>query len=186
MNGETTYTAAFENAAFTTQTKTVADIASLGHAYDAVVTEPTCIEDGYTTHTCSRCGDTYTDSETGALGHTEAAPVKEKETAATCETDGSFEEVVYCTLCGAELSRKTVVIPALGHEDADNNGHCDRCDEQMTGGDHCAWCGKIHNCCTICGMLTRCFHTFLYKVKPYILPALCFASSAFLLWLILK
>ena len=186
VNGETTYTAAFENAAFTTQTKTVADIASLGHAYDAVVTEPTCIEDGYTTHTCSRCGDTYTDSETGALGHTEAAPVKEKETAATCETDGSFEEVVYCTLCGAELSRKTVVIPALGHEDADNNGHCDRCDEQMTGGDHCAWCGKIHNCCTICGMLTRCFHTFLYKVKPYILPALCFASSAFLLWLILK
>ena len=42
---------------------------ALGHDYQAVVTEPTCTEGGYTTHTCSRCGDSYTDSETDALGH---------------------------------------------------------------------------------------------------------------------
>ncbi len=39
------------------------------HSYEAEVTEPTCTEGGYTTHTCSVCGDTYTDSETEALGH---------------------------------------------------------------------------------------------------------------------
>ena len=33
-----------------------------------MVTEPTYTEGGYTTHTCSRCGDSYTDSQTDALG----------------------------------------------------------------------------------------------------------------------
>ena len=37
--------------------------------YESVVTEPTCAEGGYTTHTCTSCGDSYTDSETAALGH---------------------------------------------------------------------------------------------------------------------
>lgn len=40
------------------------------HDYQAVVTEPTCTADGYTTHTCSICADTYKDSEVAALGHT--------------------------------------------------------------------------------------------------------------------
>lgn len=42
----------------------------LGHDYKEIVTPPTCTEDGYTTHTCTRCGDNYTDSETVAKGHT--------------------------------------------------------------------------------------------------------------------
>ena len=40
------------------------------HNYTSVVTDPTCTEGGYTTHTCSICNDSYTDSETEALGHT--------------------------------------------------------------------------------------------------------------------
>ena len=44
--------------------------AALGHNYSETVTAATCTADGYTTHTCSRCGDSYTDSETAALGHT--------------------------------------------------------------------------------------------------------------------
>ena len=40
-----------------------------GHDYNSVVTEPTCTEDGYTTHTCSSCGDNYTDSTVAASGH---------------------------------------------------------------------------------------------------------------------
>ena len=39
------------------------------HHYESVVTEPTCTEGGYTTHTCTGCGDTYIDSQTAALGH---------------------------------------------------------------------------------------------------------------------
>ena len=44
-------------------------IEALGHDYDAVVTPPTCTETGYTTYTCTRCGDSYVADETAALGH---------------------------------------------------------------------------------------------------------------------
>ena len=40
------------------------------HDYKDVVTAPTCTAEGYTTHTCSICEDTYKDSEVAALGHT--------------------------------------------------------------------------------------------------------------------
>ena len=38
------------------------------HSYESVVTPPTCQSGGYTTHTCTLCGDEYTDSETPATG----------------------------------------------------------------------------------------------------------------------
>ena len=40
-----------------------------GHSYTALVTAPTCTEQGYTTHTCSRCADSYQDGYTAATGH---------------------------------------------------------------------------------------------------------------------
>ena len=40
-----------------------------GHDYQEQVTEPSCTEGGYTTHTCSRCGGSYVAEETAALGH---------------------------------------------------------------------------------------------------------------------
>ncbi|MBR5618493.1 MAG: hypothetical protein IKW76_02015, partial [Clostridia bacterium] len=96
LNGETTYTAQFENPAFETKTKTVDDISALDHAYDAVVTEPTCTEDGYTTHTCPRCGDSYTDSETDALGHAWG----EWEIVRTATPNEKGEKKRVCTRCG--------------------------------------------------------------------------------------
>ena len=39
-----------------------------GHSHTKEVTNPTCSESGFTTYTCA-CGDTYTDNETKALGH---------------------------------------------------------------------------------------------------------------------
>lgn len=39
------------------------------HRYDNIVTAPTCTKDGYTTHTCSACKDSYKDSETKKTGH---------------------------------------------------------------------------------------------------------------------
>ena len=168
-----------------------------GHLYEAVVTAPTCKDEGFTTHTCSYCGDVYTDTpvpalghtpvadsavapdcvntgltegshcsvceevivaqevvpalghtvvvdaavaptcvNTGltegshcdvceevlvaqevvpALGHTEGEAVKENEVAPDCENAGSYDSVIYCTVCGEELSRKTVTVDALGH-----------------------------------------------------------------------
>ena len=54
-----------------TESETEADTADPcenGHAYQSVVTDPTTIADGYTTHTCSVCGDSYVDSYVPATG----------------------------------------------------------------------------------------------------------------------
>ena len=47
--------------------------------------------------------------------HILAEAVKENEKAATCEADGSYDSVVYCSDCGAEISRETKTVAALGH-----------------------------------------------------------------------
>ena len=86
------------------------------HEYEAVVTPPTCTEQGYTTYTCPEDGESYIDDYVEPLGHTPAAAVRENETAATCTEAGSYEEVVYCSVCKEEISRKRVQTEALGHE----------------------------------------------------------------------
>ncbi len=47
--------------------------------------------------------------------HSPAAPVEEHTVRATCTTDGSYEEVIYCSVCGEELQRKKVTVSATGH-----------------------------------------------------------------------
>ena len=76
----------------------------------AVTTPATCTEPGVTTYTATAefDGKTYTASTTRvdvpALGHTAGPVVVENEVAPTCTEDGSYDEVVYCSVCGAELS----------------------------------------------------------------------------------
>ena len=50
-----------------TKTETIAKLEHT-HNYDAVVSAPSCTEDGYTTHSCP-CGDSYTDNPLPATGH---------------------------------------------------------------------------------------------------------------------
>ncbi len=85
------------------------------HAYESVVTDATCTEDGYTTHTCKYCGDSYTDSVVEAFGHTEREK-RENEILADCENGGKYDKVTYCPDCGTEFSRKTLTTSPLGHE----------------------------------------------------------------------
>ena len=47
--------------------------------------------------------------------HTAGEAVIENKVAATCTEDGSYDSVVYCTVCGEELSRTTVTVEATGH-----------------------------------------------------------------------
>ena len=44
-------------------------VRTITHSYKAVVTAPDCVNGGYTTYTCTVCGDSYKDSYTDALGH---------------------------------------------------------------------------------------------------------------------
>ena len=48
-------------------------------------------------------------------GHVPSEAVLENVTAATCSKTGSGESVVYCAVCGEEISREPVVLPTLPH-----------------------------------------------------------------------
>ena len=67
-----------------------------GHAYEAVVTAPTCTEGGYTTYTCPTCGDGYIADETEALGHNYEV------------TETTADYITYtCTGCGDTYNEPT-------------------------------------------------------------------------------
>ena len=83
---------------------------ALGHDYKATVTAPTCTEKGHTTHTCTRCGDSYTDTVTEALGHRPGDWIVDKEPEAGVE--GSKYKA--CVTCGEILENG--VIEALPDE----------------------------------------------------------------------
>ena len=132
------------------------------HSYTAVVTAPTCTEQGYTTHTCV-CGDSYVDTYVDALGHdwNDGAIT----TPATETEDGV--KTYTCTRCGAT---KTEVIPATGEETC-KHGHAHpeqkaaTCTEPGYDRMICDDCGKViaeelipalghdykDGICTLCG-----------------------------------
>lgn len=72
---------------------------ALGHDYETVVTEPTCTEMGYTTFTCTRCGDTNKGDYTEAAGHKPGDWIVDKEP--TTDSEGSRHKE--CTVCGETL-----------------------------------------------------------------------------------
>ncbi len=69
--------------------------------------EATCTEAGYVKKACS-CGAETTEELPAA--HTPAEAVKENEVAATPDKKGSYDSVVYCSVCNAEISREAVEV----------------------------------------------------------------------------
>lgn len=49
------------------------------------------------------------------VGHNHSEAVKENDVPETCESDGHYDMVVYCSKCGAEISRTTHIVNKLGH-----------------------------------------------------------------------
>ena len=85
-------------------------VPATGHSYNKVVTEPTCTEKGYTTYTCSVCGDTYVADYVDALGHTVVVdPAVAPDCTHTGLTEGS-----HCSVCNIVLKAQETV-PATGH-----------------------------------------------------------------------
>ena len=87
---------------------TYVEIPATGHSYESVVTEPTCVDKGYTTHTC-HCGDSYVDTYVDALGHNFGEWIIDVE--ATCTENGEQHRI--CAICD---SVEDAVIEAAGHD----------------------------------------------------------------------
>ena len=87
------------------------------HSYSAVVTAPTCTEQGYTTYTCTACGDSYVGDYVDATGHKPGEAVQENRVESTCTVQGHYDEVIYCTVesCKEEISRTEKTLPLADH-----------------------------------------------------------------------
>lgn len=103
----------------------------------------TCMEHGETGYDfCTRCGYETEHHDIPPLGHKAEEPVKENLAQATCEENGSYDLVTYCSVCKTEINREHKIIEALGHDlihheetnsSCTEHGHyeydeCTRCD----------------------------------------------------------
>ena len=121
-------------------------ISANGHSYGDwyTITVPTCISTGVDEHECSVCHNKETKT-INALGHTPGTEVEENHVEPTCTLNGSYDSVVYCSVCNSELSRKAKTINKLGHNYSAEwtidehptctttgikSHHCSRCDNQ--------------------------------------------------------
>ena len=77
---------------------------ALGHDYKSEVTASTCTEMGYTTNTCSRCGDTNKSNYTEPAGHKPSDWIIDKEP--TTDSEGSKHKE--CTVCGEKLETQPI------------------------------------------------------------------------------
>ena len=77
---------------------------ALGHDYKSEVTAPTCTEMGYTTNTCSRCGDTNKSNYTEPAGHKPSDWIIDKEP--TTDSEGSKHKE--CTVCSEKLETQPI------------------------------------------------------------------------------
>ena len=122
---------------------------AIGHSVavsDAV--DPTCTAPGYTqgSYCANNCGTVYVEQiEIPALGHTAGEATVENEVAVTCTANGSYDTVVYCTVCEEEISRTTETVSALGHNESRSV-----VDQSLPGCTYGGWVQYLYTC-QICG-----------------------------------
>ena len=101
------------------------------HNYVASVTNPSCTTDGYTTYTCSKCGDNYTGNTTNSVGHDMSVIIP--IIAPSCENEG--QDIIKCSRCEySEISQTE----ATGHYDNDGNNICDDCGKELSTSSKCS------------------------------------------------
>ena len=121
------------------------------HSYTAVTVDPTCTEAGYTTYTCTACGESYVADQVDALGHSYEASVTKEP---TCSEEGT--KTYTCTACGDSY---TEAIATVGHTY-----------ESVVTAPTCTEQGYTTHTCTACGDVT---------VDSYVEPAHDFVSKQY-------
>ncbi len=114
----------------------------------AVKTPATCTAEGTTTYTAKVTfkGTEYTETkdveDIAMADHISGEAKKENVVNATCTTDGSYDEVVYCTVCNKKLSTTAKTTDATGHTFGDTTpANPNAC---LTGGN------SAYKQCTVC------------------------------------
>ena len=128
-----------------------------------------CVNTGLTEGShCSVCGEILVAQQViPANGHTESEIIVENSVDPDCTNTGSYDNVVYCTVCDEELSRVSVVVDALGHTEVIDKAVAHTCHESgLTEGKHCSVCDAVliaqtvvpaahdpdeNNLCRVCG-----------------------------------
>ena len=118
------------------------------HNYIETVTPPTCTEEGYTTHVCSLCNDTYKDHYVPRNGHTPSGWVIDYES--TCTSSGRKHSE--CTVCGQQL--ENIYIAPLGHN------YVTVVTREVT----CTTPGILTHTCERCGIN---YSTYVYSEHAY-------------------
>ena len=95
------------------------------HVFRVTVTEPTCVDAGYTTHACTLCRYGYSDALTDPLGHDWG----EWTLTVPAAQDVPGEEARVCGRCGETETRAVEwTPPAVKLGDVDGNGEIDSAD----------------------------------------------------------
>ena len=100
-----------------TDVKTIV-ISALGHRWNSGVVKKgaLCETEGLMEYTCGRCGRTKGEKIEPIGYHTPGEAVYENEITSTCMEEGSRDKVIYCTVCGAEISRENEVVSKTEHK----------------------------------------------------------------------
>ena len=91
---------------------------ALGHNWGSweKTKDPTCAQEGVYTRVCLRDAAHIETKAIEKTAHSPAeAAVTINEKAATCDSSGSYDRAVLCTVCGEVVRKTTYTTPALGH-----------------------------------------------------------------------
>ena len=114
---------------------TYSELPALGHDYDSVTVPPTCEQQGFVKHTCSRCSRTYADEYVDATGHLFGEwTVLQYPTASV---EGRRQHV--CQTCGTTETAE-ILFSEEGQKFVDNFNNINLADGKIKSSDYYAIC----------------------------------------------